>query len=125
MLGFLIFINSITYLHEAWYYRGTVKSYLRLLYSVAFVGAFYYFVQVNFNQTSHNFGLRSFLFFDNTFFLFESLFLLTVLAYRCIFQISKLQRKYLLQNLVHLTTFSAKYTTQFLLTSVVYFALLS
>ena len=74
MLGLLIFLSSITYLHERDNYRGALKSYIKSIYVVSVTGAFYYFVQVNFNQTSHNFGLKAFLFFDNTLFLFESFF---------------------------------------------------
>lgn len=94
MLGLLIFLSSITYLHERDNYRGALKSYIKSIYVVSVTGAFYYFVQVNFNQTSHNFGLKAFLFFDNTLFLFESFFFFIALLSVSLLHLLKVQQGY-------------------------------
>lgn len=120
MLGLLFFLSSVTYLHESNTYRNMLKSHLRTIYTVTFVITFYYFVQLNFNQTSHNFGLRTFLFFDNTFFLSEALFLLTLVTYAVLKGATKVARTHSFQNYTPLTKLSSKFSSQFVLTFTIY-----
>lgn len=77
--GLIILLLSIVFYHYKITFDVFIK-YLQFLYLYITLFIFlYYFIQLNFEITSHNFGVRFFFFFNNNLFLIENILLFTVL----------------------------------------------
>ena len=80
MLGLIIILVGLIYLHaKAPHFKVRATS----LFFYSCLSGFmltYYFIQVNYELTSHNFGSRFFFFFNNNLLLFELITLLSVVV---------------------------------------------
>ncbi len=71
-LGLIIFSICLSFTHLYLMKRLTIFFvYLFISINLIFFFIIYFFVQLNFETTSHNFGIKFFFFFNNNFFLFE------------------------------------------------------
>lgn len=71
LFGLFFLIGGLFFMHTKWsgfFFKFYISNFFFFL---GFIALFYYFIQLNFDLTSHNFGLRFFFFFNNNFFFFE------------------------------------------------------
>jgi len=77
VFGLLVAINGLLYIHQSNSYICYTKSSLKLN-ALLFINLFFYFfIQLNFDLVSHNFGSKFFFFFSNNLFYLEALFFLS------------------------------------------------
>ena len=76
MLGLLITLIGLVYLHVRIPHLKLRSVTLFLYVCLASFLCVYYFIQINYELTSHNFGSRFFFFFNNNLLLLELLFIL-------------------------------------------------
>lgn len=69
----------LVYIHEGVSYIKLTKVYKKILAGLIFLTAIYFFIQLNFEIISHNFGVKFFYFFNNNFFFLLTLNLLLLL----------------------------------------------
>ena len=68
MLSIFFFFVFYYFFHKINKNVALVSDYLRIYLQVISMSVYYFLVQIGFNVTSHNFGLKFFYFFFNTFF---------------------------------------------------------
>lgn len=71
MLGLLITVSSVTFLHINIFSKNLRSLSFFLYSSFSSFLILYYFIQINYELTSHNFGARFFFFFNNNLLLLE------------------------------------------------------
>jgi len=74
-LGFEVSLFSLALLHSFTYISHQTRFMIRALVSLCFFIATYFFIQLNFELVSHNFGSKFFFFFNNNLFSMEVIFL--------------------------------------------------
>lgn len=70
-LGLLILFFSLILLHYSYKYSYYFNYFYIFLIFLFFIIFIYYFIQLNFDLVSHNFGIKFFYFFNNNLFLLE------------------------------------------------------
>lgn len=76
VFGLLFFTTQLVHLHEFFSYRKFLKVTKKTFQSLLLLGSLYFFIQLNFEIISHNFGVKFFFFFNNNLFLITSLIFL-------------------------------------------------
>lgn len=72
-LGFTFLLFSINFLHKKSSFTQTLQHLFKFyVYSLLIMGS-YFFIQINFEISSHNFGVKHFFFFNNNLFLMNSI----------------------------------------------------
>jgi hypothetical protein len=79
VFGLLFLILQLTNLHENTNYFKLVKVHKKTLISASLLLGVYFFIQLNFEIISHNFGVKFFFFFNNNLFFITSLSTLLIL----------------------------------------------
>lgn len=98
VLGLLILHQTIVSLHFSINILQTIKRLVYNLNCFLFFSSCYFFIQLNFELVSHNFGTKMLFFFDNHFFLVEVFFLSLVLMLYLSYWWLKTQRQIFLRN---------------------------
>ena len=80
MLGLMIILIGFVYLHAKVLHLRTRSISLFLYSCLSGFLCTYYFIQINYELTSHNFGSRFFFFFNNNLLLFELVTLLSTVS---------------------------------------------
>jgi hypothetical protein len=78
VFGLLISISLVSMLHTSTTLNSSYHSKLKYLWLSSSVLLSYFFIQLNFELASHNFGAKFFFFFNNNLFFLESAFVLIV-----------------------------------------------
>lgn len=78
VFGLLVSLYSISRIHSAWFITHNQQSNTYLISSSVLIVLVYFFIQLNFDLVSHNFGSRFFYFFSNNLFFLESITLSVV-----------------------------------------------
>ncbi len=81
VFGLLFLLISVFYLHVRLNLHNICKSYYSYFFLLLSVIISYYFIQLNFDLVSHNFGIKFFYFFNNNLFFLESIFLTSTLFF--------------------------------------------
>ena len=104
VLGLLVMTNILWFWHQSTTYTVTWRVVVKLLL-INFIFVFaYFFIQLNFDLVSHNFGAKFFFFFSNNLFFLEALVVLAYLTCRGLWNgLRVLQNNVLLRdvNLTH------------------------
>jgi len=77
VFGLLVMINGLLFIHQSNSHIFYTKSGLKLNALLFISLFFYFFIQLNFDLVSHNFGSKFFFFFSNNLFYLEALFFLS------------------------------------------------
>ena len=80
VFGLLFLTLQLINLHENTNYFKLVKVYKKILINLSLLLGIYFFIQLNFEIISHNFGVKFFFFFNNNLFFLTSLSTLIVLV---------------------------------------------
>lgn len=81
VFGLLFLTLQLINLHENTNYSKLVKVYKKTLVGIGLLLGVYFFIQLNFEIISHNFGVKFFFFFNNNLFFITSLSTLSVLIF--------------------------------------------
>ena len=76
VFGLLIFLSVLTLLHTYLHATNLIKLLFSLKIYTILISVTYFFIQLNFDLVSHNFGIKFFFFFNNDFFFIELLLLI-------------------------------------------------
>ena len=79
VFGLLFLFVHLVYIHESVSYVKLTKVYKKVLAGLILLTSIYFFIQLNFEIISHNFGVKFFYFFNNNFFFLLTLNLLLLL----------------------------------------------
>lgn len=72
-LGFTFLLFAINFIHKKSSFMQVLQHLFKFYaYSLLIIG-FYFFIQINFDISSHNFGVKHFFFFNNNLFLMNSI----------------------------------------------------
>lgn len=79
--GLFFLINSLFFIHYGLKRNIFINFNYLFLIGFFFIWFNYYFIQLNFDITSHNFGIKFFFFFNNNLFLIELIFIFLIFIY--------------------------------------------
>jgi len=104
VLGLLIGLNAVLSFHSYQWYVNMTQINERLKLNFLLITLFFYFIQLNFDLVSHNFGASLFMFFSSNFFFLEATYVTLVLL------LSLYLKTYTFRNItLVLTSFCSKY----------------
>ena len=84
VFGLLVTVLILTLLHARTTLMGLISTFQKFVALQALFLLSYFFIQLNFDLVSHNFGAKFFFFFNNNLFFLEAVFFLLVLIlYTC------------------------------------------
>ena len=95
VLGLLISLNALTNLHTNIWFTSEQQFYEKLYFYFLIILSVFFFIQLNFDLVSHNFGVSLFMFFSSNFFFLEVVCILIYCITNCFTKIS-IHRKSLL-----------------------------
>lgn len=72
VFGSLFGLTILLVIHNVYNYFNVLKKFKKIIIYVGVIIFFYFFIQLNFDIVSHNFGTNFFFFFNNNFFFLES-----------------------------------------------------
>ena len=75
VFGLLLSLYSISKLHLSWFILNNQQKFHYLVSTIFLIILVYFFIQLNFDLVSHNFGSRFYYFFNNNLFFLESILL--------------------------------------------------
>lgn len=79
VFGLLVSLFTLFLLHQSTSNKSTFKNSSKIKILFFFVLITYFFIQLNFDLVSHNFGTKFFFFFNNNLFFLEMIYLLTII----------------------------------------------
>lgn len=102
-LGLLLLIYISLLVHFVYTKIPHVNNYYFNLFFSLFVFASYFFIQLNFDLSSHNFGIKFFFFFNNNFFFIEIIYCIFTLFFLFFFK-KKFHKLFFFKNIFFLKT---------------------
>jgi len=84
VFGLEFFLLILYIIHTSWRYFNSLNWIISISWQLCAVLLTYFFIQLNFDLVSHNFGVKFFFFFNNKLFFIISILILVIIIYQFI-----------------------------------------